>query len=302
VAFSDPSDDTRSEADAEPMTAECRSRRFQARDRIGLHCLHWSPAPADARPGAAPVVLLHGGGANAWWWSHLAAPLAIGRDVYALDFRGHGDSDHPTERVVGAFNVDLEALVEWIGREDVVLVGHSMGAGVALDHASRFPKTRGLVLIDLARGGAPGGGRRARLALSLRRTYRSRAEAIERFRFLPEAANADESLRQTIAEHSVKEEPDGRFGYKFDPGWFSLPTRPRPDLARIRCPTLLVRGGESQLLSTEGARQIVQRIERARLVEIAGAGHHVLIDQPKALLEELRRFIESVDTETGRDD
>lgn len=283
------------------MSAVCRSRRFEARDHVELHCLHWSPASGDAAPGAAPVILLHGGGANACWWSHLAAPLAAGRDVYALDFRGHGDSQYPEERVVGAFNLDLEAILAWLGREDVVLVGHSMGAGVALDHASRFPATRGLVLVDLARGGAPGGGRRARLALALRRTYRSRAEAVERFRFLPEAASADEALRRAIAERSVKEEPDGRFGYKFDPGWFSLPARPRPDLSQVRCPTLLVRGGESHLLSTEGATGIVARIAHARLVEIAGAGHHVLIDQPKALLEVLEGFVGSVDTEAGRD-
>lgn len=283
------------------MTAACRSRRFETRDHVSLHCLHWSPPSADASYGAAPVILLHGGGANACWWSHLAGPLAARRDVYALDFRGHGDSDYPEERAVGAFNVDLESMLAWLGREDVVLVGHSMGAGVALDHASRFPETRGLVLVDLARGGAPGGGRRARLALALRRTYRTRAEAVDRFRFLPEAANADEALRIAIAERSVKEEPDGRFGYKFDPGWFSLPTRPRPDLGRIRCPTLLVRGGESRLLSLDAARDIVDRIADARLVEIPGAGHHVLIDQPRALQETLVRFLGSLDTEDGRD-
>ena len=71
-------------------------------------------------------------------------------------------------------------MLSWLGREDVVLIGHSLGAAVALDHASRFAATRGLVMIDLARGGTPGGGRRARLALSLRRTYRTREEAIAR--------------------------------------------------------------------------------------------------------------------------
>jgi len=247
-------------------------------------------------------VLLHGGGANAHWWDHLAGRLASRRDVYALDFRGHGDSEYPEERVVGAFNTDLEGMVEWLGREDVHLVGHSLGAAVALDHASRFGATKSIVLIDLARGGPPGGGRRARLALSLRRTYRTRDEAIERFRFLPEASQPDEDLRRSIAVHSVMKEEDGRFGYKFDPRWFSLPSRPKPSLDDIQCPTLLVRGGESGLLPEEAAQAFISQIHRGQLVEIDGAGHHVLIDRPEELLAEIERFIEpgevSEDTET----
>lgn len=277
------------------MSPESRSIRFQTRDGVSLHCLHWGPDEPDDSALRPPIVLLHGGGANAHWWDHLAGRLVSRRDVYALDFRGHGDSEYPDERVVGAFNTDLEGMVEWLGREDIHLIGHSLGAAVALDHASRFAATRSIVLIDLARGGPPGGGRRARLALSLRRTYRSRDEAIERFRFLPEASQPDEELRRSIAVHSVMREENGRFGYKFDPGWFSLPSRPRPDLEDIACPTLLVRGGESGLLPKEAAQTFISQIRRGHLVEIPGAGHHVLIDRPEELLLELRRFIESSD-------
>jgi pimeloyl-ACP methyl ester carboxylesterase len=281
------------------MPSESRSRRFQTRDEISLHCLHWPAERTEGSMAHAPLVLLHGGGANAHWWDHLAGRLGSNRDVYALDFRGHGDSDYPADRVVGAFSTDLEAMLEWLGRDDVYLIGHSLGAAVVLDHASRFPRTLGIALIDLARGGKPGGGRRARLALSLRRTYRSREEAIERFRFLPEASRPDEALRESIATHSVKREDDGRFGYKFDPRWFSLPSRPRPNPDDVRCPTLLVRGGESTLLSNEAATKFVSEIRLGRLVEIADAGHHVLIDQPDRLLSVLEDFIETIeDTET----
>jgi pimeloyl-ACP methyl ester carboxylesterase len=275
------------------MSIHARSIRFEARDGVELHCLRWNrevPAPATA---AAPVVLLHGGGANAHWWDHLAIALAGRRSVHALDFRGHGDSDHPEERRVGAFNDDLEALVEWLGREDVWLVGHSLGAAVALDHASRFEATRGLVLVDLARGSGPGSRRRARLALSLRRTYPTFDDAVSRFRFLPESGHPDESLRLHIARHSVRREADGRFGYKFDPAWFGLPAKPRPDLSRVRCPTLLVRGAESSMLSPEAAREFVGHLPDGRLIEIERAGHHVLLDRPARLLEVLETFFES---------
>ncbi len=271
------------------MPRASKSIRIEAEPGVELHCLHWPAEGGDAA--AAPVVLLHGGGANAHWWDHLAEPLSTERGCYALDFRGHGDSSFPEERRIGAFNDDLEALVRWLGRDDVHLVGHSMGAAVALDHASRFPATRSLVLVDLARGGAPGSGRRARLALSLRRTYRTREEAIDRFRFLPESTHATEALRRSVAEHSVREEPDGRFGYKFDPAWFGLPSRPRPELSRIRCRTLLVRGGDSRLLSVEAAQAFAEELPRGEWIEIRDAGHHVLVDRPEALLTRIGEFL-----------
>lgn len=284
------------------MSTAPRSIRFVTPDEIELHCLHWAPSSASnqssespsAEAERAPIVLLHGGGANAYWWLHLADRLAVTRPVYALDFRGHGDSDHPSEREVGAFNLDLEAALLWLGRKDIHLIGHSLGAAVAFDHASRFEATRSLVLIDLARGSAKGSGRRARLALALRRTYASRKDAIERFRFLPEASHASEALRQQIAERSVRAEPDGRFGYKFDPGWFGLPSRPRPDAAEVACPTLLIRGEESQLLSVKAATDLVAALPNARLAEVAGAGHHVLVDQPAALAELFEDFLGSL--------
>lgn len=281
------------------MSRQPTSRFFETRDAVRLHVLDWRGRDEPATRGAdSPLVFLHGGGANAHWWDHLARPLSADRAVYALDFRGHGDSDHPPERRVGAFNDDLEALLAWLGREDVILVGHSLGATVALDHASRFAATRALVLVDLARGGSPEIGRRARLALSLRRTYRTRADAIERFRFLPESSRASEALRASIAAHSVREEGVGRFGYKFDPGWFGLPSRPAPDLRQVRCPTLLVRGGESTLLTREAATAFVAALTGARTaarwVEIPEAGHHVLVDQPERLQAAIEAFLASL--------
>ena len=273
---------------------ESESRSFQSRDGIGLHCLYWESAFAADGQERAPIILLHGGGANAHWWDAVAGRLAAKGPVYALDFRGHGDSSYPTDRFVGAFSIDLEAILSWLGREDVYLIGHSMGAAVALDHASRFPATRGLALVDLSRGGPPGGGRRARLALAHRRSYQTREDAIERYQFLPESKHPDEAIRSYIADHSVREEADGRFGYKFDPKWFSLPPKPRPDPADVQCRTLLVRGGDSPLLSIEAARDFVSRLPAGQLLEIQDAGHHVLIDQPEHLFETLEDFLSGI--------
>src|SRR5258707_15141159 len=90
-------------------------------------------------PRSPCVVLLHGGGANLHWWDEIAPSLAERFRVVSLDFRGHGDSDHPEELVVGAFHRDLDALFAGLGPEDIALVGPPMGGHIALDPAPRPP-------------------------------------------------------------------------------------------------------------------------------------------------------------------
>jgi pimeloyl-ACP methyl ester carboxylesterase len=250
-----------------------------------LHFLAWGD---ERNP---KLILLHGGGSNAHWWDHIAPHLADRFFVVALDFRGHGVSDYPDDLVVGAFNDDLELLLAQLGNEDVLLVGHSMGSHVALDHASRHPTTRGIVLIDISRGASRAVGRRSRLALRMRGTYASRDDAIRRFQFLPEAPQAEETLRLHIAQHSVREEPDGRYSYCFDPRWFTLSSRPPPDHTRVVCPTLIVRGSKSTILTEEGARELASELADARCAVIQDAGHHVHVERPEATLAALQAFL-----------
>lgn len=276
---------------AEGIPAMPASEERFTHPRLGgvwLHAVHWGVP----RPGP-PLILLHGAGANVAWWDHLAHPLASRRHVVALDFRGHGDSDYPEERRPGAFVEDLEGLLAHLDTGQAVLIGHSLGAHVALEHAAEAG-ARALVLIEPSRGAAPGPRRAARLALSLRRTYRSRERAVERFRFLPTAAHAAESLRRSIAERSVGVEADGRFGFKFDARWFSVPGRRRPDPAAVGAPVLLVRGAASTLLTAAGAEALAAELPHCHLETIPDAGHHVHIDQPEAVLAAVERFLAGV--------
>ena len=256
---------------------------------VRLHALFWGDR---SRP---IVVLLHGGGANAHWWDHLAAPLSDRYCAVALDFRGHGDSDHPAELTVGAFNHDLEALLGYLKSPPIALVGHSMGGHVALDHASHHPETSSAVLIDILRGASKRSRRSARLALTLRRTYATRADAARRFRFFPPAPHAEETLRAAIAEHSLREEADGRYGFAFDPRWFTVPSRPPPEPSAVRCPVLILRGSESELLTSEGAQALQEELPEGRLVEIEGAGHQTHIEKPEAVLKALRDFLSEIE-------
>ena len=269
-----------------------RSERFTtpALDGVTLHAIqHGDPA----RP---KLVLLHGGGANAHWWDDVAPALARRFHVVALDFRGHGDSDQPEPRP-GAFQRDLVGLLEHIGAPDAALLGHSMGGQIALEHAARHGgarRPRALVVVDVARGVGGRTRRLMRLALAARRSYRTREEAIARFRFLPPAPGAREELRERIAAASVREEPDGRFAFKFDPRWFALPSGQGPVLEHVRAPTLIVRGALSPILSREGALSLTREIRGARLVEIPGAEHNVHLEQPEKFLEAVGAFFAEV--------
>jgi len=267
-----------------------RSERFTtpALRGVTLHALHRGD---PARP---TLILLHGGGANAHWWDAVAPALAEHFHVIALDFRGHGDSDHPDEREPGAFQHDVSALLTHLDEPQAVLIGHSMGGHVAVRHAATCApdaRPRALVAVELARGGGSRERRRMRLALAARRTYASREDAVARFRFLPPAPHADEETRRHVAEHSIRTEGD-RFGFKFDPRWFGLPPAPRPELSRIGSPTLLVRGVESTLLTAEGADALAREIPDARIAAIPGAGHNVHVERPEAFLGAVFPFLD----------
>lgn len=270
-----------------PRAVQPQSITFQPKpaDAPRLHYLAWGD------PTKPVLVLLHGGGSNAHWWDGMAPTLAKRFFVVALDFRGHGISDYPEELVIGAFNDDLEMLLDHLGSHEVVLVGHSMGCHIAVDHASRHPATRALALIDIARGSSENARRRSRLALRMRGTYATREDAIERFQFLPEAVDVSESTRLEIARHSVREQADGRFTYCFDPRWFTLGRRAAPDLSKVECPTLILRGSQSTILSREGAAAVAAELPNARVEVIEGAGHHVHLDRPAETLAVVEPFL-----------
>jgi pimeloyl-ACP methyl ester carboxylesterase len=241
-------------------------------------------------PARPTVVLLHGGGANHHWWDPLAPALADRFHVVALDFRGHGDSDYPERRETGAFHRDLAALVRHLGRREVALVGHSLGGHVALHHAAAHGGVSTLVAIEVSRGGVPRERRRMRLSLAAHRSYRSREEAVRRYRFLPES-QVPEPLRLAIAERSVRPLGDGRFGFKFDPRWFLVPPTPPPDLAQVRCACLVVRGGDSALLTREGAQALAAELPDARVLEIPGCGHNVQLERGPEVAEAVRAHL-----------
>ena len=261
---------------------------------VTLHYLDWGPADAP------PVVLLHGITGHARVWDHLAERLVPGRRVLALDQRGHGDSDPAPDDDyrVGTMADDVAAFVGSLRIDRLALLGHSMGGRIAIkyaaDHAARLER---LVIVDIGPDINLAGLERVRdmMAQSPER-IESEDWAVEYIRRANPLQDLD-MLRERV-RHGLKRLPDGELTWKYAKGLRDMMREGRRDavdlwepLPRIPCPTLVVRGAESDILSAEVAKKMTERLPDGRVVEIAGAGHTVPADRPEEFVRQIRAFL-----------
>lgn len=256
---------------------------------IRLHYLEWGS------PDNPPLLLIHGGSAHAHWWDHIAVELARTYRVIALDLRGHGDSGWavPPSYDIDDYVADIDAVVTQLHLAPFTLIGHSLGGLISLSYATRFSTTlKALVIVDMGPRLQP--SRRMQLLSRIPAPiYRDEADLLHRFRLLPEETWAEPALLQHIARHSARPLVDGRLTLKIDRATFVRgPHDVSTQLSQITCPTLLIRGGASQTLSLERAKDMEALCPRLQLREVPGAGHHVFLDQPVAFLEAVRHFLQ----------
>ena len=255
-----------------------------------LHYLEWNPhAPRT-------VILLHGNTANAWWWEPLARVIAADYRLLALDQRGHGDSQwaRPVAYSPDDYANDIARFVAHAAAdaEKLVVVGHSMGGLNVLAFARNHPESaRGAIAIDIPVTSTRARDRYMQRVKSIPVvTYPDLATAKARFRLVPkEGAIATEVLHE-IAEKSLARTDEGRWTLKFDrecffggDGMVVLDT-----IREIRIPTMLVRAGHSRIMTAEGAEHAHAANPKVRVVTIADAHHHVILERP----EEVARLIE----------
>jgi pimeloyl-ACP methyl ester carboxylesterase len=271
-----------------------RHRTFET-GKLTLHALEWGDA---GRPG---VLMLHGGAAHAHWFDRVAGAFADRFHVLALDQRGHGESQWPVPPAYATedFAGDLLAVIDALGWERVILVGHSMGGHNSMAFSAWHPeRVRGLVILD-SRPSIPVerlSTLRGRGQQRTRRPYPSRAAAAEAFRLVPRETVADPAFLRHLGELGVVER-DGGWFYRFDPdanrlrnpadGWTLLP--------RITAPTLVIRAELSPNLPPEHVARIRQLVPHAAVVEIPHAYHHVTLDAPEPVVTALDRFLTSLD-------
>lgn len=257
---------------------------------LALHALEWG------EPGRPPLCFLHGGSAHAHWFDAVVPGFFDRYHVLSLDQRGHGASQWAAAPAYATedFARDLVGVMDALGWARMTLVGHSMGGHNAMAFAAWHPeRVERLVVVD-SRPSIPA----ERLQTMHRRGDRgpmrhaTLESALGSFRLLPRETVADARLLAHLAREGITER-EGRFLYRFDP---ACNGRRRPTdgwalLERITAPTLLVRGEHSTILPREMAADMLARLPRARLVEIPGTYHHLVLDAPLAFARALDEFL-----------
>ncbi len=278
------------------------SHRIEGAHGLMLHVLEWSQE-------GTPLVLLHGGGNEAHLWDEFAPCIAAHYRVLAVDQRGHGDSDWDPQGRYDSDSMadDLEQVLDGFGIERFVLVGFSMGGRAGMIFAGRHPnRLAGLVLVDIG----PELDARGRIRIGSEMTDQRAPvfQSIEEYaRLLARnyPAGSPEAL-QRMAKYGLRKRTDGRFELKSDPKLRSdrgdpeaaraqeaaLTERMWDALAKLPCPTLVVRGAASDILSPEIADRMVDDVlQNGRLAVVPQAAHSVATDNPKGFEEAVSAFI-----------
>jgi pimeloyl-ACP methyl ester carboxylesterase len=243
------------------------------------------------------IVLVHGGAAHARWWDHIAPLLASTHRVAALDLSGHGDSGRREDYRLDVWAEEVLAVAAAAGiAGPPVLIGHSMGGFVALRAASIYgARLAGAVAIDSPVRDITPEERAAReqRAFGPLRVYPTRETAMARFRPIP-----DQPVLPYIAEHvaatSIHAVPGG-WSWKFDPRIFARHQLVPALLTRLDCRVALFRA-EYGLVSAQMSEVMYDRLGRiAPVIEIPAAAHHVMMDQPIALVTAIRTLLSDWD-------
>lgn len=251
-------------------------------------------------PGAPALVLLHGFTGHARTWDTFASAMQPTYHVYALDQRGHGDTewakdgDYDGQRMVE----DLAAFVAALGLESFTLLGLSMGGRCAFSYAGGQPKELSkLVIVDIGPEVAAAGGARIRSGVQAKDVFDTQDEAFDQMR--KGNGRAPDSELRHRAINNLKPTADGKWTWKYD-AMLRDPNRglPRPDaeatwalVRNINVPTLLVRGAESDVLSPEVAARMLEEIPGCTLVTVQESGHSVPLDNPAGFRESVRDFL-----------
>ena len=262
---------------------------------LNLHYLDWGTA------GKPVVLLLHGIRGHAHSWDDVSAALCQDFHVLALDQRGRGDSDWAPcgDYSPDSFVADLAGFCEAVGLESFILFGHSMGGRNSIAFTARYPeRVEKLVLVDVGPVIDPVGGARVAQQLSEQPEEFDSFEAVVAYRSKQDRFASDAVIRRRL-NYESKELPNGKFGWRYDlaireqfrHGAMAAPADLSPELSKITCPTLVVRGPHTDILSVETAQRMIETLAQGRLVEVQQAGHMVFEDNPEGFMAAISSFL-----------
>ena len=261
-------------------------------DGCDINYLQWGD-PVDAG-----LVFVHGGGAHAHWWTHVAATFGPRVRCVALDLSGHGDSGRRAEYSLETWTDEVVAVAADAGIPNPVVIGHSMGGMVSIATAARHPDVlRGLVIVDspVFEADAEVTAGQAQESFATPRTYTDVGDVLTRFRTIPPQERYLDYVIDHVARRSLVA-VEGGWQWKFDANfWRAMGGSPRtfalPYLSQIACRVALFRCEEG-LVDLDIGRFMYREMGRVTpVVELPTAGHHPMLDTPHVLITALRTLL-----------
>jgi pimeloyl-ACP methyl ester carboxylesterase len=251
-------------------------------------------------PAHPAVILVHGLRAYGRWFEPVAQALKGQYWVIAPDLRGRNLSPWAADGDYGidAYVQDLAALADHCGVDRFALGGHSLGGTIIANFIQRFPgRVAAAILFDASPEADPAGV--ARIKSEVARTPPGFTSMDEAARFLrglhPRASEEDFAIR---LRSMLSEDADGNVQFRIDPACTRQPPAPIAEswqaFGSIRCPTLQVRGMESDILSAAHFDRIHAMLPHCENIEIPAAAHMVVEDNPAPTAAAVGAFLAKV--------
>ncbi len=246
--------------------------------------------------GATTLVFLHGIGGD---WTNFEPQLAAFADRYqavAWTMPGYGDSPALPEMTFPALARAVVALLDRLGQDRVVLVGHSLGGMIAQEVAALYPdRLAALVAACTSPAfGKPGGDfQRQFLAARLAPLDRGETPAD----LAPGLVSAMVGADAPAAARAIAQAAMSRISapaYRAALNCLVTFDR-RAELEAIACPTLLISGGEDRTASPAVMERMASHIPAARYVCLDGAGHLANLERPEAFNAALAEFLATLE-------
>lgn len=266
-------------------------RRTTTSDGINIHYECWNPADTH-KP---PLLFLHGFLAHSRAWDTVAPFFRDQFQVFVMDWAGMGESDYRASYHPDTYDLDLLAVVDAISDGPVTLIGHSFGGTRVVPFCGWHPeKVRHAVVVDsfmiFKDLPVPPFGR-----MSSGRTpyYPEYDTIVSRYRLVPPQP-VEPWMLQYMAHHSVRQTEDG-WTWKFDAEVTSKGSMEdgAEVLSAVKVPIDIVFGELSAMKDDERVRRMLSLPAQARgPVIIPQAHHHIMLDQPLALVSALRVLLD----------
>lgn len=237
------------------------------------------------RPTKPPLVLIHGAGGDHLSWPPEIRRLADVR-VFTLDLPGHGKSEGPGCQSVADYADSVVGFMNAAGLSRAVLVGHALGGAIALTLAIDHPEcVAGIGLIST--------GPRLPIATSVLEnaanpaTFILAVQSLQELMHIPQALKylKDQTFRHLSSIRPTLFHGDLRACDQFD-----VTTR----LDAIRTPVLVLCGTDDQLTPRRYSESLAGQIHGAALQTIDGAGHLVMLEQPRRVSALLSVFLTAI--------